>query len=184
MGENKALLTFGNVPLAVHMAQLLRSVCRHVIAIVNDDEVKDILDVPCYSDIIKDAGPLGGLHAACRHSPTERFLTVPCDTPMISPDLLRYLWQFSGFGNIVVPYSEGRIHPLTGVYSRTLEVRIQRALGRGVRSMNQFIEGQHPVVVDINTVECEKAVQLANLNTKEEYARCIAQRQRQQYPRL
>ena len=65
--SDKALLPFGDRPLAVHMAERVKSVCGNA-TLVGPRARYAHLGLPLVEDIYPEAGPLGGLHAALSNS--------------------------------------------------------------------------------------------------------------------
>ena len=88
MGQDKALMRYQGKPLFEHAAALLNEAgCKQVLISRNQ---------PGYlTDIIVDAGPLAGVHAALDVlSVGDELVVLPVDMPQMTPALLRSLWQF------------------------------------------------------------------------------------------
>lgn len=130
MGTNKALLEVGGKRMIEHIAGIVQQVCEHYFVVTNSSKINDFLDVPCYEDIIRNAGPLGGIHSALSHASTELCLIVACDLPFISVELLKYLCENAAGQNIFAIESSRGIEPLCAVYSKkclqTIEYQILR----------------------------------------------------------
>ena len=137
MGQDKALLPFGDDPLAVWVAKRVRQVCSDV-SLVGDAEKYAAWGFPVIEDVIPEQGPLGGIHAALAHSEARFTLVVGCDMPYLSPDFLRLLLRIAQEtdAEAVVPESEEfEYEPLCAVYARSCLAPIEEALRGGQRKI-------------------------------------------------
>jgi molybdenum cofactor guanylyltransferase len=83
------------------------------------------------SDVISDAGPLGGIHAALIHARAPATLVVACDMPFLSLELLRHLAARVEGMDVAVPRTTDGYHPLCAAYAQTARPVIERQLTRG-----------------------------------------------------
>src|SRR5258705_7435149 len=88
--NDKALLPFGDWPLAVHMAERVKSLCGNA-TLVGPRARYAHLGLPVVEDIYPGAGPLGGLYAALTNSNVDWSLVVACDMPHLTPEFLQLL---------------------------------------------------------------------------------------------
>lgn len=142
IGGDKAALEIGGQTLAqravdtLHEAGLEAAIVlrrhqpvpstAHTIAVVRDQ--------------VEDAGPLGGLHALLRWLPVEWTLVVPCDQPLLAPELLRELIaQPRSAVDAVVGRPADLMEPLPGLYRSTCLSAIEEALARCKRSLHGLL---------------------------------------------
>lgn len=78
---------------------------------------------PVVMDIYPECGPIGGIYAGLKACESEWMLTVACDMPLMKITLYRYLMDIlkkeekeTFIYDGAVPVTDGRIHPLAGVY--------------------------------------------------------------------
>jgi len=94
-GIDKGLQTFNGVPLAQHTLQRLQSsggVGSVMISANRNLAAYAALGVPVWPDTQADyPGPLAGFLVGLQHCSTAYLLTVPCDTPLLPPDLAHRL---------------------------------------------------------------------------------------------
>jgi molybdopterin-guanine dinucleotide biosynthesis protein A len=128
MGTNKALLDIGGRRMIEQVAEIVQQVCEHYFVVANTPERYDFLNIPCYEDIIKNVGPLGGIHSALTHANSRHCLVIACDLPFISVGLLKYLCENAAGHHIFAIESSRGIEPLCAVYSKkslqTIEAQI------------------------------------------------------------
>ena len=173
MGRDKALLPFGDRPLAAWMAEVVKKVCGKV-SLVGSRAKYSGLGFPVVEDIFTDSGPLAGIHAALVHSDAPFSLIVGCDMPNLSPDFLDRLLEIAqeGGADAVVPESDAfGYEPLCAVYSRNCLPRIEEALRSDERKVSSIFPR-----LRIRTVTCREwqaydplGKLFQNLNTLEEF---------------
>jgi molybdopterin-guanine dinucleotide biosynthesis protein A len=164
MGRDKGPLTIGGKPMIEHVIARLRPQVHRILISGNDEpERYSGYCLPVVPDAVKEegdrgevrAGPLAGLHAALtwaqRETPDARYLlTVPVDTPFLPRDLtLRMAQGLRAAGaTSAIAASNGREHPVVGLWSIDLLASVTAAIADGMRAMHRFAEQQKSAVVD------------------------------------
>jgi molybdopterin-guanine dinucleotide biosynthesis protein A len=171
MGTDKAFVEYDGRTLLVRTLDLARSVTADV-RIVGSAE-KFAAFAPVVEDIFRDSGPLGGIHAALRVSPSELNLMLAVDTPFISPAFLRYLIQQAQGAReatVVVPRSGGVRQPLCAVYSREFASAAESALRAGRNRIDRLFDEVRTRVIEQEELEGAgfSSALFRNLNTPEE----------------
>ncbi|MGK5039026.1 molybdopterin molybdotransferase MoeA [Janthinobacterium sp. GB1R12] len=90
MGQrDKGMLPLHGQPLARHVLQRLApQVGQLAISVHADAGEYARFGVPVWPDALPgQLGPLAGLHSGMQHAGTAYLLTVPCDSPLLPPDL-------------------------------------------------------------------------------------------------
>jgi len=131
MGSDKAFLKLEGRPLVARAVDVARQVTPEV-SIVGDPE-KFAPYGRVVSDIFRDCGPLGGIHAALRTSGSDWNLVLAVDLPFVTASFLDYLLgQAKSSGAVItVPSVRGYFQPLCAVYRRQFAPVAERALGEG-----------------------------------------------------
>jgi molybdenum cofactor guanylyltransferase len=145
MGEEKALMRFGNRPLLSHVIARVATQVESVILNANGDAARFApFGLTVVTDQHLDIGtPLAGLHAALRWAKDHRFdaaLTVPSDAPFVPRDLAGRL---AGEGASVAA-SGGQTHYLTGFWPAYLLEILEEAL----LHVRHSRESGNPALVD------------------------------------
>jgi molybdopterin-guanine dinucleotide biosynthesis protein A len=131
MGQNKAFLEAGGVPMIRRVLDALASACGRVLIVTKTPEVYEHLGVAIVIDQDPRQAALVGLCAGLRAVATPHAFAASCDLPFLSPDAVAWLAsQAPGF-DAVVPNVEGRWHPLHAVYAAQAAavLETQRAAG-------------------------------------------------------
>ncbi len=87
--SDKGMLPLHGQPLARHVLQRLAPQVGQL-AISANAHAEDYatFGLPVWPDLLPgQLGPLAGLHSGMRHAGTPYLLTVPCDSPLLPPDL-------------------------------------------------------------------------------------------------
>jgi molybdopterin-guanine dinucleotide biosynthesis protein A len=146
MGKNKALIEINGKSLIKLVSEKLKQVFNQVIIIANDSRSYEHLGLEIFPDVYEQCGPLGGIHAAFDHSGSSSLFVSACDTPFISPDLIRYILSFPSPKFVKIPIADGYEHPLCGIYHREIFPELVRRLEQRDLKLMDFL----------NNVLCER----------------------------
>jgi molybdenum cofactor guanylyltransferase len=171
MGTDKAFVDYQGRTLLARSLDLARSVTSDVRIVGNHEKFAAF--APVVEDIFRDCGPLGGIHAALRASPSELNLMLAVDTPFITRAFLQYLIgqaRNAPEAAVVVPRGDGNRQPLCAVYRREFAAAAESALLGGRNRIDRLFDE-----VRIRAIEQEELegagfspTIFRNLNTPEE----------------
>ncbi len=124
MGRNKALIKLGESTMLDHVIRKARRVVNEVIVVVKslEDRLEYIRsireDVPIVQDSIQKNSPLVGIVTGLQNLSASYVSIHPCDTPLIEPDLVSFLFSSADGHDAIIPISPDRIiQPLNAVYA-------------------------------------------------------------------
>jgi molybdopterin-guanine dinucleotide biosynthesis protein A len=178
-GSPKALAVIGGARVVDRAAAALRAALDtpDVVAIINDDALAREVGLPHRPDVLRDVGPLAGVHAALLWAGElgcDGILIAGCDMPLLEPGLLRELVSRADDVDAVVPESEGRrgMEPLCAVYGTRCIPAIEEAAAAGDTRMIGFLERVRTKVVPLDVVRTfgDPARLFLNVNTPEDAA--------------
>ena len=172
MGGGKPLRAWDGRPLLAQALGLARSYAPHVAVAVRDaGQVGQGAGIPLLFDPPDIGGPLAGLASALdfgRRRGAPWVQTLACDMPYLPADLSDQLAQAleSGVG-AVLPVSDGRVHPVCGLWRVGTRDRLEAYVASGRSSLRGFAE-----YVGLREVAWEVAGPdpFVNLNTLEDLA--------------
>jgi molybdopterin-guanine dinucleotide biosynthesis protein A len=150
MGTEKAFLQFGGCTLLERAIFVLRPVCE--VAIVGDPA-----KFSTYGTVIEDVypgrGPLAGIHAALLHSSAELNLMLAVDMPLVSSELLAFLFAAAAStdAQVTVPHSARGFQPLCAVYRRPFATVADQALKAGKNKIDALF-----AVIPVRVIEGEE----------------------------
>jgi molybdopterin-guanine dinucleotide biosynthesis protein A len=175
-GSPKALLEFGGRPLIQHIVETLGSVCPDCLIVTNSPQLYAFLDRPMVGDVFPEGGALGGIYSGLAAAPGQAALSVACDMPFLSPELLAYLAGRAPEADVVIPDVAGELQPLHAVYGKACLPAMERRLVQGRLKITGFFDEVR--VLRIATEEiarlADPALVFANLNTPDDLARARA----------
>ncbi len=123
MGQDKALLDFGGMPLIEHLLTRLGSLATETLITTNHPAGYRYLGVRLVPDLIPGRGALGGLYTALHAASQPLVAIVACDMPFASRALLtacRALLATRPEYAAAIPSSERGLEPLHAVYRRAI----------------------------------------------------------------
>ncbi len=173
MGEDKALLPFaGKASLAKYQYERLEKIFEHVYLSVKDVTPFDHIDALVIEDEIgKDVyAPTAGFVNVFRRLKTEKMIfVISVDTPFVDQNIIKKLTALADKEyDAVIARTPGGIHPLCGLYSRSLEEPLLNMLHEGDHKLSRLLKNVHVGYVDIDDEDA-----LLNMNTPEDYKKAL-----------
>jgi molybdopterin-guanine dinucleotide biosynthesis protein A len=168
MGTDKALLALGSLTLIERAAEAVMDAAGGVV-VVGDPRRYARFGFTVIEDVYPGAGPLGGIHAALAHSPSDWNLVTACDMPGLEGVWLRRLVEETGrypHAEVLIPQAGGRGQPLCAMYRRSCLAAIQEALERG---RYKIMDALLPLAVV--GIEMDGEARFRNVNTPEDWSR-------------
>jgi molybdopterin-guanine dinucleotide biosynthesis protein A len=163
-GRDKSALVVGGTTILERQLAELSHLTDDVMLIGRAVDVPPPVRV--IADRVSGAGPLGGLDAALASARDDDVVVVACDMPFVSAGFLASLLEFAHGVEAVVPFVEGRHHPLCAVYTRGCQERVTRRLANGQLTMMGLVGELRVRLVaprDLPGFDCRRLV--ANVNT-------------------
>ncbi|MEK6531242.1 MAG: molybdenum cofactor guanylyltransferase [Deltaproteobacteria bacterium] len=172
MGFNKAFIKTEGKTIIERTLGILKQGLNidEVFIVANDIDAYEFLDCRVYSDIIKGAGSMGGIYTALFHSASEHTFIAACDMPLINQKAIQTLsGSIDGKAFAVVPFIQGRFHPLHAIYSKKCLKPIDGLLKKGEKRISTLLSDIKIKKLDerdFNGIPIEDSVR--NINTKED----------------
>ncbi|MDZ7753707.1 MAG: molybdenum cofactor guanylyltransferase MobA [Gammaproteobacteria bacterium] len=170
-GRDKGLVELRGRPLVAHVVEAIAPQVEKVL--INANRNRDryaAFGWPVVSDALTDyQGPLAGFAVGMAASHTPLLLTLPCDGPMVAPDLAaRLAVALEGSGaDIAVAHDGTRMQPVYALIRCALLPSLEAFLAAGDRKIDLWYERHHTVSADFSHFP----EQFTNVNTPEERAR-------------
>jgi len=148
MGSDKALLDFRGRTVLDRATGVILEVCP-AFAIVGDPAV-----FARHGEVIRDiypgCGPLGGIHAALRHSQAELNVVLAVDMPFVSAQLIELLLTIAADSGAVVtvPRTSRGFQPLCAVYRPDFADVAEAALRAGKYKIDALFDSIRARVIE------------------------------------
>lgn len=154
IGRSKALMKLGGKSLLLHMIERLRGFVREIVVVIGkDDELGTYRHIPTSEvtitrDAVAGRGPLAGILTGMGEMRSEYTAVLPCDSPFILKDVLKFLFDRARGADAAIPrWPNGYIEPLHAVYKVSSALSAaENAMGEGRLAIRNMIEGLGKVV--------------------------------------
>ena len=110
MGSDKGLVLLNGKPMIQYCIDTLESLNLPIIIVSNNKEYEKF-GFPVYADVIPEKGPLGGIYTGLYYSKKDKNIVISCDTPFVSPRLLRLMIDKSSNELVTISKFDGWEHP-------------------------------------------------------------------------
>lgn len=167
MGRDKALVTLGGKTLLERAIGRWQGYGSAFQLSVGAAERKSLAPVgtTAIADIYPERGPLGGLHAGLRHTPTDLMLLVAVDCPWLTQAHADRLLDAIGTADACVYTIDGRPEPLFGLYRRSCMTPAETLILHGDNQMESLLSWVNTV-----TIPVDDPTPFRSLNTPEDLA--------------
>ena len=170
MGESKAFMDAGGVPLFERVYRIFKEIFPEIIIVANDSRPFERYEARLQKDIILNKGALGGLYTGLFHSPSYHTFCTACDMPLLNTWVIKYMVEERDEYDVIVPKTHDGLHPLHAIYSKKCLNPMRQLLTRNDLKIVNFY---HQVRVRyIEEMEIRKfdphMRSLINVNTEEE----------------
>ncbi len=167
MKTDKGLLLFNGKMLVEHVIGSLKKITDQIIIITQNEAYKQF-GYPCFGDVIKDKGALGGIYTGLVHSTTQKNLVVGCDMPFLSEHILSALVTTSGDEDVLLTEHLGKAEPLCSVYDWSVVAHIRPLLEQNQLKITDALEGLKTRVISFDAEDWFTGNEFANINSEVE----------------
>lgn len=166
-GADKGLLVVDDRPLIERVIEALRPQVGNLIINANRNlDRYAIYGLPVVADVVGDHyGPLAGILSAMRLAQTPWLACVPCDAPILAPDLIERLSAVSAAETEVsAACSDGHWQPVFALLRCSLANELESYLKNGGRKVETWYRQRRLAQADFS----EAPMMFQNINTRED----------------
>lgn len=168
-GLDKGLLEVNGVPMVTYIVDALHSQVGKLLINANRNlgVYARLGECEVVSDAVGDfAGPLAGMASAMEAARTPLVLTVPCDSPLLAPNLAQRLYEALSDqeAEIAVAIDGKRIQPVFALLHCDLQPSVVAYLEAGERKIDRWYATHRVVEVDFS----DYPEMFHNINTPDE----------------
>lgn len=153
-GIDKGLANYRQQPLISYALTILKPQVDALLINANrNTESYQAFGYPVIADCLEHfCGPLAGMLSAMQAVETDYILTVPCDSPSISPQLRQRLMEslILEQADIAVAHDGERLQPVFSLISCRLKDELSTYLAEGGRKIDMWFERYKLAVVDFS----------------------------------
>jgi molybdopterin-guanine dinucleotide biosynthesis protein A len=167
-GQDKGLIELHGRSMIEHVLSRLAPQVGRVLINAN----RNIESYAGYGyEVISDAhagyqGPLAGIASGLQTATSEYLLCVPCDSPLLLPELAERLYGActQQAARIAIPHDGQRTHPVFALIECELRDSLEDFLAGGERKILRWMSGQQMITVDFS----DAADSFSNINTEDD----------------
>ena len=121
------------------------------ISIISNTNGYESFGYPVFTDILKEKGPIGGIHAALTHSNSSHTFIIACDLPLLNSAFLSHMINTCEESDLmVVPKYGDQIEPLCAIYHKDCLAKIEKVVQSSDLSLHSFIDQNRVKFVDVD----------------------------------
>jgi molybdenum cofactor guanylyltransferase len=173
-GVDKGMVLLQQKPLIAHVIARLQPQVDEIIINANREiATYEAFGLPVLKDESDEfigtyIGPLAGFSLGLQHAKHDYVLTVPCDSPLLSLDLVERLYNGLAASrmDIACAGSDGNTHPVFCLMKKSVLPSLQAYIKSGERKVSTWQKSLKYVEVDFS----DNSEAFTNLNTFEDLA--------------
>ncbi len=176
MGFDKQFLEIDNIKLVDKIISILEEEFNEIILITNKPQEYPKERYKLASDIIKEKGPLSGIHVGLKMATSAYVFVIACDMPNIDLDYVRYMKEEieKKDAKACITKVEKGLEPFHGFYSKSLVEDIEEYLKTDRRSIQRFLADKDIIYIEEEDAKGKYNRDIfINLNTMEEVKKYI-----------
>lgn len=173
-GSDKALINLAGKRLIDHAVTLALTISPQAMIITSGEQHFSGVQIEQVPDIIPDCGPMGGVYTALEKAQTPWVAILPCDTPLLSPEIYEILWKHRKENSAGVAVAEGKIQSLVSLWPKSLSPDLLQSIQKGELKTHQFLKEHQAVMVSMEeNMENYKPEFFFNINYREDLEKFI-----------
>jgi len=168
MGEDKSLMQFKEQALIAFSINALNPFCKEVL-ISSDKEKHQRFKLKTISDEYQKIGPIAGIHSALKNSETDYIIILPCDSPMVKSEFVKYLIsQIKRDTRAIVPKYQDYQEPLFAIYHKNILSEIEEQIQKQDYRLTNLLKKVGADVIQVKDRSC-----FVNINTPEDFRKYL-----------
>ncbi|MDY8138156.1 molybdenum cofactor guanylyltransferase [Aquimarina sp. 2201CG5-10] len=166
MGQEKGLKLHNGIPFIQHIIKAIESVTKNILIITNRLDYNQF-GYPCYSDIIPNKGPVGGIYTGLSNTHTTHNIVLSCDVPFVTSSVLENLVLKHNTQYDVVQYEET---PLVALYHQSTIKQFLKSIEEDKLSLKKTLSS-----LKVKNIPIKESIVplIKNINTPQQYNEAI-----------
>jgi molybdopterin-guanine dinucleotide biosynthesis protein A len=177
MGKDKGLLKINDKEIIQHIIEQLKPVLENIVIIANNTGYQKF-ELEVIPDLLRDAGPAGGIYTALSHARTENIFITGCDMPFINTAAIEFLINASLQTQITLIEHNGKTEPLFGVFSKSCLPHWNSLIQKGFLKLHKMVEDFDLLKLNIDGNPLFDDLFFTNINTPEDFKKAMISKNR------
>lgn len=148
-GMNKAVERYHDKQLIDIAIQTGYKISSDVFLVTGERPEYENLFAPVITDAIPCCGPLGGIYTALLYSEKHDVCVLPCDMPLLTPEVYYLMLEYRSAGRPVVASSERGLEPLVSIWPVSLAACLYEYLKADMLSLHRSLRELDAVAIDV-----------------------------------
>lgn len=165
-GQDKALFSYQGKAMLEWVASSFEGL-EDVFMVTN--RVYPDFSLNSYQDIIKQQGPLSGIHAALNYAKHDWVAIAACDMPFLTPKYWQTLAQFQTNQHVIMLTQKAKLEPLAAFYHKACLPVLEQQLQQGKRAIHELIPKLNAQIIPFEILNLAQD-SLKNINYLEDIA--------------
>ncbi|MCC6371743.1 MAG: NTP transferase domain-containing protein [Bacteroidia bacterium] len=175
MGSDKGLLLLGDKKIVELVIEQVKPLVQKLVIVSNNPEYQQF-GLEVIPDVIKDAGPAGGIHAALAHSKADKLVILSCDMPFVSTAAIASLLENTIDKDIVVPVFKKKLEPMLSVYSTNCRAKWEELLTNNTFKLQTLFSHFNTLELNVDGHPAFSDRLFSNINTVEDLQKALGNR--------
>ena len=169
-GEAKEIYVYKGKSLLRYAVELAKKISKNFIAVMNEHNHPLIpSDFPIVPDIIKESGPLAGIHTALVYAETPYIAVIPCDMPNLTMEIYELLYYHLDPQKPVAAMSFNGPEPMVSIWPKNIIPVAEKLLLARKLEMKKVLMELDAGTIDIQAnMENYSPDLFLNINSKED----------------
>ena len=139
-GQKKIFLEYEGTTFCERILQAFEEFDATYISVEAESPYQE-LHLPIIVDEYAAIGPMGGIYSGMKSCDADALFVVACDMPMVTKEAVHLVTKmYSKQHKITVVRTNGRLHPIFGIYPRTVLPEIEKAIAKKDYRMMNFLK--------------------------------------------
>ncbi len=171
MGNDKAFIKINGFYLIDIIIDRLKKLSKNIILVVDKQEkyaqIVKCKDVEILEDENKKFGPIEGMRVGLKKTYDDAAFVCACDMPLLDIECVKEIYKHMDKSiDCVVPRVNHRLHPLHGIYKKSVIPQLEYMVNNDIRMVKYLINNVKTKFVESFGCNIEKSV--TNINSPED----------------
>lgn len=167
MKTDKGFVSFNGKILVQHVIDALKKITNNII-IITQDPAYAKFGYPCFSDIYKEKGALGGIYTGLVNSSSQKNIVVGCDMPFLSESLLNALLHNCDGVDVLLAMHKDKEEPLCSVYDKTCIPHFKQLIEKSQLKITDALAGLKTSPISFDKEDWFIGNEFANINSPDQ----------------
>jgi len=146
---------------------IAKKISSHVMIIAGNKHFVGEKNIPIHQDLYENCGPVCGIYTALYYSDSPYIAVLPCDMPLLDPDIYKLLRTLQVKDYVIVATFQGKIQPLISIWPKAIAKDLKKMIDSKILSLRKILNQLNVQKVDLSKYEATNNPDIfCNINYK------------------